>query len=455
MSDRKLVLIVLSLFLLEIVASFVFIAREKKIFEKKEKPTFISYVGLWDPKIINPLKVEFQRQHPNVTVEYEKKDPRLYYETLKNLISSDKSPDIFWWHSGLGPLLKEHLAKLDEATLSTADYERTYYPITKADAKIGGFYRGIPLEIDGLALIYNKKLFAEKKLVKPPKTWSELQRVYVPALNKYDKKKGVLRSAIALGTANNISNFSEIVGLLLFQNGVSFVKNADVNVNKSLAINKDNLGERAIEFYTSFIAGKSRVWDTTLPNSIRAFAKGKVAMIILPAYKLPSLQTQVRAYGNKAKLGVAELPQPPNRTPVTWASYWLSGVSLKSEHQKEAWEFIKFLSEPDNLRKIFKEEVKMRKVGRPYPRVDMNKELRKDPLLVPYISQAPYAKSFYLHPETFDKSLNDGMVGAATELVTRMVEGKGATKSNLKKFAEKSKEILSRYGVLNPDIVER
>ena len=47
------------------------------------------------------------------------------------------------------------------------------------------------------------------------------------------------------------------------------------------------------------------------------------------------------------------------------------------------------------------------------------------------------------------------MVGATKELVTRMAEGKGSTKSNLKKFAEQTKEILSKYGALSPDIIER
>ncbi len=454
MSKRKLTWTASALLLIVIIVGLVIIVVEKELFSKKEEPIFISYVGLWDPEIINSLKTEFQRQNPDITIEYEKKDPKLYFETLQNLLTQEKPPDIFWWHSGWGPMLKDNLAGIPEVILSVQKYEKTYYPVTRADVKIGGTYRGIPLEIDGLALVYNKKLLSAKELPKPPKTWSELQRVYIPALTKLDEKKNITSSAIALGTANNISNFSEIVGLLLLQNGVTFVKSGDINVHKSLALNGDNLGHKAIEFYTSF-SKKPKVWGSTLPNSIRTFAKGKVAMIILPVYKLPSLQTQIKAAGDKVKFGVAKVPQPPNTPPVTWASYWLSGVSVKSEHQLESWRFVKFLSEPENLKKIFETESKIRKVGRVYPRVDMNKELRKDPLLSSYVAQAPFAKSWYFHSETFDNALNDRMIERLEELITRMVEGRGSTKSNLEKFAEKAKELLVNYGALGPDIIER
>jgi multiple sugar transport system substrate-binding protein len=454
MSNRRILFISVGFLVLVLIASLGFILWEKGIFTKKEEPVFISYVGLWDPEIITPLKIEFQKQNPNVTIEYEQKNQTLYFETLQNLLSKEKPPDIFWWHSGWGPMLKDDLATMSESVLSTSEYEETYYPVTKADAKIGGAYRGVPLGIDGLALIYNKNLLSDAKLAKPPKTWSELQRYYVPALNKYDKKKGIIRSTISLGTANNISNYSEIVGLLFLQNGVSFVKDGDINIHESLAANGDNLGQKTLEFYASFVT-KTNDWDNTQPNSIRAFAIGKAAMIILPAYKIPTLQSQIKAAGGKVKFGVTNVPQPPEISPVTWASYWLSGVSAKSEHREESWKFIKFLSEPENLKKLFKKELEIRKIGRPYPRVDMEKELRGDKLLSPYVAQAKSAKSWYLHSDTTDKSLNDKLIEKLSVAVTKMSQKKGSSKGALNNFADQAKGLLVNYGVISPEIIER
>lgn len=454
MSDRKLIAGSFIFLFLVILIGSIIIVREKGFFSQEETPTFISYVGLWDPEIINPLKIEYQKQNPNITIEYEQKEPELYFETLNNLLATDNPPDIFWWHSGWGPMLNNDLSAIPEDIISVQDYEKTYFPVTKADAKIGGAYRGVPLGIDGLALIYNKGLLSSKGFESPPKTWADLQRTYIPALNKFDKKKGILQSTIALGTENNISNFSEILGLLFLQNGVTFIKNGELKIHESVALNNDNLGQKTLDFYASFTK-KTKDWDATLPNSIRAFAQGKVAMIILPSYKIPSLQSRIKATGSKVKFGVASVPQPPNVKPVTWGSYWLSGVSVKSDKQSESWKFIKFLSEPENLKKIFEKESKIRKIGRVYPRKDMSKELRKNALLAPYQSQAQFAKSWYLHSDTFDGALNDEMIEKLRELVSRMAQGKGSAKSNLNSFAPEAKEVLSKYGVLNPGIIER
>ncbi len=432
----------------------VIVSVKKEFFKKKEKPVFISYVGLWDSSIINPLKVEFQRENPNVTIEYEQKDQTLYFKTLKNLISAEKAPDIFWWHSGWGPMLQNDLAPLASQVLSDSTYKKTYYPITTQDAKIAGTYRGIPLEFDGLALIYNKARLQSKHLKRPPKTWSELQRSYVPSLTRRDSSNNIITSAVALGTSNNISNFSEILGLLFFQNGVNFVKNGQVTAANSTAENGDNLGEQTLEFYTSF-AKNPKVWDTNMPNSIRAFAQGKVAMIILPVYKIPVLVGQIKAFGDRVKFGVAPVPQPPDSPNVTWGSYWLSGVSAKSKNQNEAWSFINFLSQPENLRKIFTAEAKIRGIGRVYPRLDMGSGLRKDSVLSPYVAQAPYATSWYLDSDTHDGALNDKMIDSLDELVTNEVLEKGSTTSNLKTFAQEATGILSSYGVLSPAIIER
>ncbi|MEX0617256.1 MAG: extracellular solute-binding protein [Candidatus Woykebacteria bacterium] len=453
MTKKRIILFGILFIAVEIIVGLVIILADQGAFTKKEENTHLSYVGLWEPAIINPLIEEYQRDNPKVSIEYEEKDPKRYFETLRNSLASDAPPDIFWWHSGWGPMLKNDLALLTESVLAAFDFEKTYYPVTKLDAKIGGGYRGIPLEFDGLALIYNKDLLKAKKLSNPPKTWTDLQRTYVPALSRVDENKTIISSAIALGTANNIANFSEIMGLLFLQNGVIFAKDGKINIDKSLALNGDNLGDKAAEFYIAFTKNP-KVWDTAQPDSIRAFARGKVAMIFLPVHKLPTLQSQIKAAGGKVKFGVARVPQPPNVVPISWASYWLSGVSAKSKNQLEAWKFIKFLGERENLKKIFQEEAKIRKIGRPYPRIDMARELRSDPLLGAYVSDAPFAKSWYLHPDTFDGALNDKIVEKLKELVDTMLRGSGSTPSSLKKFSDAAVSIIAQYGGLG-GITER
>src|SRR3990172_10512088 len=108
MSNRKILIFSIGFLILVIIASLGYVLWEKGTFSKKEEPIFISYIGLWDPKIINPLKIEFQKQNPNITIEYEQKNQTLYFETLQNLLAGEEPPDIFWWHSGWGPMLKKN-----------------------------------------------------------------------------------------------------------------------------------------------------------------------------------------------------------------------------------------------------------------------------------------------------------------------------------------------------------
>src|SRR3989344_2212190 len=63
-------------------------------------PVVIRYVGLWDPEVVNPLKKEFQKSHPDIIIEYEQKDQGRYWSFLTKALGSKSPPDLFWWHSG-------------------------------------------------------------------------------------------------------------------------------------------------------------------------------------------------------------------------------------------------------------------------------------------------------------------------------------------------------------------
>src|SRR3989344_5856932 len=171
----------------------------------------LKVAGLWDKEVFEAIKEDFLKEYPEITLTYEQKPPGQYFANLKAELNNPEPPDVFWWHSGWGPLLAEHLDSLPGSIFSKADYEKTFYPITKTDMKIGGDYRGVPLEIDGLALLYNKSIFASSNFKEPPTTWAQLRQVYGQALTIRDKQR-ILNSAIALGSVNNVENFPEIMG---------------------------------------------------------------------------------------------------------------------------------------------------------------------------------------------------------------------------------------------------
>ncbi len=414
--------------------------------EKTPEPVFLRVVGFWDSEVFKVIKKEFQDKHPEVTIEYERKNPERYYENLKaDLAKETGSPDLFWWHSGWGPALRSNLSNLPENVMSQKDYANTFYPITKTDLRLNGTYRGFPLEFDGLALLYNKKTFASRNFVEPPKTWTTLNQDYVPSLTSSNQKQ-IFTSAIALGSVGNVENFSDILGLFLLQNGVEFVKNGELNLYKNKVKDDNKLAIDAVDFYFSF-SKKARTWDNTQPNSIEAFARGKTAMIVLPLHKIHNLAAYLRKESLTLDFGVEPVPQLPDSETINWGSYWALGVSQNSKKKEAAWELAKYMVEPDSLRKVYKNETEKNDFGRAYPRVDMAKEQTTHPYLAAYLVGAAKAKSWYLQDDTFDSGLNGSLIGIFKKHLTN-AETSASTDSSMKKLAAEIEPLLKKYGVV-------
>lgn len=436
----SLLVFVTTLFAVYITLSFAFPR------QKAPEPVFLRVVGFWDTEVFNVIKKEFQDNHPEVTIEYEKKNPEHYYENLKaDLTKETQGPDLFWWHSSWGPVLQSNLSSLPENTMNSKTYEGTFYPITRTDLRLNGTYRGFPLEFDGLALFYNKKIFASRNFVEPPKTWTTLYQDYVPSLTSSNPKQ-IFTSAIALGSVGNVENFSDIIGLFLLQNGVDFVKDSQWALYRSKAKETNKLAIDAVDFYFSF-SKKARTWDNTQPNSIEAFARGRTAMILLPLHKTHQLLAYLRKESLTLDFAVVPTPQLPDSQAITWGSYWALGVSQKSKKQEAAWLLSKYLIEPDSLRKVYQNETQKNDFGRAFPRVEMAKEQTTHPYLAAYLVGATAAKSWYLQDDTFDSSLNDNLITIFKKHLT-IVETSGSSESSLKKMTAEIEPLLKKYGVV-------
>jgi len=414
---------------------------------KEPKPSFLRVVGFWDTDVFNVIKKEFQNKHPEITIEYEKKNPGRYYQNLKADLAKEKGgPDLFWWHSSWKPDLKGSLAALPESIMSQKEYSQTFYPITQTDLKSGGRFRGFPLEFDGLALLYNKTIFASRNFIEAPKTWTTLAQDYVPSLTSSNSNQ-IFTSAIALGSVKNVENFSDIIGLFLLQNGVEFIsKEGKFTLYQEKAKKSNKLAADALNFYFSF-SRRARTWDNTQPNSIEAFARGKTAMIILPLHKIHYLLTFLRSENLNLDFGVEPIPQLPDSQPVTWGSYWSIGVAEKSKKQEAAWKLAKYMVEPDSLRIIYQTETERNGFGRAYPRVEMAREQTTHPYLAAYLVGAPNAKSWYLQDDSLDSGLNRSIIDIFKKNLIYL-ERSSNSEGVLKNSAKEIEPLLEKYGLI-------
>jgi multiple sugar transport system substrate-binding protein len=189
----------------------------------------------------------------------------------------------------------------------------------------------------------------------------------------------------------------------------------------ALAAFNSQTGVGALQAYRKMAEPPTAFWDDTMPNSVVAFTQEKVAMIFAPSWVI----SNVHAQNPDLDIKVAPVPKVPNSVSLSIANYWVEGVSKVSQNQLEAWKFIKFLSEKDNMVKLYANQTKTRIVGEPYSRVDLADQLAKSPYLSVVIQQAPQYVSLPLISRTNDNGLNDRIIDYLKNAVNATINGLG------------------------------
>ena len=147
---------------------------------------------------------------------------------------------------------------------------------------------------------------------------------------------------------------------------------------------------------------------------------------------------------------IVPIPQLPGSS-VTWASYWVEGVSAKSKHQKEAWEFIKYLTDTEAATNLFTEAGKTRLFGEPYARTALGSNLIDDPYVGAYISQAQSAKSFPLASRTFDNGINDKLIKYIEDAVNGYLRGTSPAEV-LETASNGFRQVFETYGLSSAEL---
>ncbi|MCM3700080.1 ABC transporter substrate-binding protein [Paenibacillus macerans] len=121
---------------------------------------------------LNELKVEFEKEHPNIKLDIQTVGGGADYDAaLKTKFASGDAPDIFS-NNGYAKL-DMWQEKLED--LSDQPWVKDLVPLAaEAITKDSKVY-GLPLDLEGFGYVYNKDLFAKAGITSPPKTYSELE----------------------------------------------------------------------------------------------------------------------------------------------------------------------------------------------------------------------------------------------------------------------------------------
>lgn len=399
----------------------------------KTQGVTLTYWGLWEPETMYSAVInDYQQSHPQVKISYVQNSPKDYRQRLQSALARNEGPDIFRFHNTWVPMLKKDLAAVPATVMDSATFEASYYPVARMDLRQGNNYVGIPLEIDGLGLYLNEEIFERGgKTIPAEITWDEFRKMAcdLTTINAQDE---IEIAGAALGRTENVEHWSDVLALMMIQNEADLGNPTGKRVNDTF---------QYFTMFTKRTAECPRTWDETLPDSTTAFAGGKLAMYFAPSWEV----FEIKKISPSLRFRVIAVPQLPGSN-LTWASYWVEGVGSKSQYQKEAWEFVKYLSEKTTMQKLFEAEAKVRLFGEPYSRMDMASLLENDLFAGAYIKQANAARSWYLASRTFDNGLNDSMITAFAEVVDLMNEGKAIDQA-LETLAQKVSQLLAQYQI--------
>ena len=100
-----------------------------------------------------------------------------------------------------------------------------------------------------------------------------------------------------------------------------------------------------------------------------------------------------------------------------------------SKNQLEAWKFLKFLSEKENLTKLYEIESKTRLFGEPYSRMDLAGNLSSNEYVGVVADQAKNFISLPVISRTYDKGLNDEVIQNIENAINATINGVSYTQA--------------------------
>ncbi len=295
---------------------------------------------------------EYRNINPFIDkITYKKFPVDGYKDEIINALASGNGPDIFLINNAWMPSYEDKVALAPKYILNEQAFRENFIDIVADDfiGKSGEIY-GAPLSVDSLALYYNKDLLNASGITAPPATWSELIED-TRKITKVDEFGTISQSGVALGTAYNINRSTDILDLLMFQQGAQMPNKNNISFKPDY-----NIGEKVISFYTQFARSSSPAysWNKQMHYSIDAFYEGDLAMMLNYSWHINTIKNK----NAKLNFAIAPVPQISKENPVDYANYWSFVVNknkkIKQLDEKrpitdeirigESWQFLKFLT---------------------------------------------------------------------------------------------------------------
>jgi len=233
-----------------------------------------------------------------------------YDQSLINAIAAGRAPDLFMLTQEDLGVFGDKVSLIPYSAVSQSTYTNSY--LDEASVfQVGQGVLALPMMIDPLVMYYNRDLLSTAGVASAPQTWSDFL-VLAPKITALDSSQNVARSAVALGTWDNIAHAKSILSALFMQAGDPIIARTSQGAlapvfgqtPQGAAVNP---AASALQFYTEFAnpSKTSYSWNRSLPNSAQAFVGGDLAVYFGYASEMGA----IAAANPNLHFGVALLPQ--------------------------------------------------------------------------------------------------------------------------------------------------
>lgn len=235
------------------------------------------------------------------------------------------------WYQPLNPFLSD--SKKTPAEWKWDDFQKSAVEATT----LKGDIFAVPIVTEWQTLFYRKDLFEQAGLT-PPKTLEELEAAAKKLHNPSAGVYGIV-SRGQCGTA--VTQFSSY----LYGYGGDFLKDGKCIIDTPQAV-------EALTFYGRILHdyGPPGVTNMSWPQAQALMAGGKAAMWTDASTLLPGL-LDLRKSKVADKIGFAMFPAGPAGQHPFMIVPWAVAVSAQSQNKDAAWEFVKWLSSEEVMKR--------------------------------------------------------------------------------------------------------
>ena len=215
-------------------------------------------------------------------VSYRQFPADTFSETLTEAIATGVSPDLVLVENTDIVQDGTKFQPISFRTVSRRDFQDTFVESSEIFLSPNGAL-GLPFYIDPLVLFWNRTLFSQAGVARPPNYWDEINDI-APTLTRSNESGTITQAAVGIGEWGNIRHAKDIFLSLIIGLGNDVVvvgENGELQSTLS-AQNEEGVSaaESALRFYTDFADPVKVVysWNRSLPESRALFLAGDLAM---------------------------------------------------------------------------------------------------------------------------------------------------------------------------------